>query len=87
MTTGGRETAVGPMEPAGGYPFGPAEMMAVALARLIRDGETVFHGIASPLPMVAILLAQRLHAPNCVYLGIAGGVDPRPDTLPVSTVG
>lgn len=64
----------------------PREIMAVALARLLRDGETVFHGVASPLPMVATLLAQRLHAPNLVYLNITGSVDPRPERLPVSTV-
>ena len=64
----------------------PREMMAVAMARLLRDGETVFHGVASPLPMVATLLAQRLHAPNLVYLNITGSVDPRPERLPVSTV-
>jgi glutaconate CoA-transferase subunit B len=62
------------------------EMMAVAMARLLRDGETVFHGVASPLPMVAILLAQRLHAPNLTYLNISGSIDPRPSELPVSTV-
>src|SRR5215213_247786 len=61
-------------------------MMAVSLARLLRDGETVFHGVASPLPMVAILLAKRLHAPNLVYLNITGSIDPAPDHLPVSTV-
>ncbi len=64
----------------------PAAMMAVALARLLRDGETVFHGVASPLPMVATLLAQHLHAPNLIYLNITGSVDPRPEHLPVSTV-
>ncbi len=60
--------------------------MAVSLARLLRDGETVFHGVASPLPMVAILLAKRLQAPNLVYLNITGSTDPRPARLPVSTV-
>ncbi|HET8523437.1 MAG TPA: CoA-transferase [Thermomicrobiales bacterium] len=65
---------------------GPREIMAVAIARLLRNGETVFHGVASPLPMVAILLAQRLHAPDLVYLNISGSVDPRPAELPVSTV-
>ena len=65
---------------------GSREIMAVALARLLHDGETVFHGVASPLPMVATLLAQRLHAPNLVYLNITGSIDPRPDALPVSTV-
>jgi glutaconate CoA-transferase, subunit B len=62
------------------------ETMAVVMARLLRDGETVFHGVASPLPMVSILLAQRLHAPNLVYLNIAGSINPQPDALPVSTV-
>jgi glutaconate CoA-transferase subunit B len=60
--------------------------MVVSLARLLRDGETVFHGVASPIPMVATLLAKATHAPNLVYLNIAGGVDPNPTSLPVSTV-
>jgi glutaconate CoA-transferase subunit B len=62
------------------------EIMAVSLARLLRDGETVFHGVASPLPMVAILMAQRLQAPNLIYLNITGSTDPSPERLPVSTV-
>lgn len=61
-------------------------MMVVALARLLRDGEVVFHGVASPIPMVATLLARRLHAPHLVYLNITGSVNPRPDDLPESTV-
>ena len=61
-------------------------MMAVAMARLLHDGETVFHGVASPLPMVATLLAKQLQAPGLVYLNITGSVDPRPERLPVSTV-
>ncbi|MEE9275940.1 MAG: CoA-transferase [bacterium] len=61
--------------------------MAVFLARQIRDGETVFHGVASALPMVAIALARRTHAPGLVYLNIPGGVDPLPSRLPSSTVG
>ncbi len=64
----------------------PWQMMAVAMARLLRPGETVFHGVASPLPMVATLLAQRLHAPDLTYLNITGSVDPAPVHLPASTV-
>ena len=64
----------------------PRVMMTVAMARLLRDGETVFHGVASPLPMVATLLAKRLHAPDLVYLSITGGIDPTPGELPISTV-
>lgn len=63
-----------------------ADFMAVAMARLLRDGERVFHGVASPLPAVAILLAKRLHAPRLVYLNITGSVDPVPVALPRSTV-
>lgn len=64
----------------------PSDLMAIAMARLLRDRETVFHGVASPLPMVAILLARRLHAPDLVYLNITGSVNPTPPTLPRSTV-
>ena len=52
------------------------DMMAVTLSRLIANGETVFHGVSSHLPMVALLLAKRMHAPDAVHLNIAGGVDP-----------
>ena len=65
---------------------GQREIMAVSLARLLRNGETVFHGVASPLPMVAILLAKALHAPDLIYLNITGSVDPTPASLPISTV-
>ncbi len=60
--------------------------MAVAMARLLNSGETVFHGVASPLPMVATLLAKHLHAPDLTYLNITGAVDPEPERLPLSTV-
>ncbi len=64
-----------------------ADRIAVFLARQIRDGETVFHGVASALPMVAVALARRLHAPHLIYLNIPGGVDAHPSRLPASTVG
>jgi glutaconate CoA-transferase, subunit B len=55
------------------------------MARLLRDGEVVFQGVNSPLPMVAINLARRLHAPGLTYVNISGGVDPTPRYLPTST--
>src|SRR5688572_32227073 len=64
----------------------PWDMMTVSMARLLRPRETVFHGVASPLPMVATLLAKRLHAPDLTYLNITGSIDPEPESLPVSTV-
>jgi len=65
--------------------YGPPEIMAVAMARLLRDGELVFNGVGSILPMLAIELARRLHAPNLIYLNIGGGVDARPAALPCSS--
>ena len=56
------------------------------MARLLHSGETVFHGVASPLPMVATLLAKHLYAPDLTYLNITGAVDSQPERLPVSTV-
>jgi glutaconate CoA-transferase subunit B len=66
--------------------YAPDVIMPIAMARLLRNGETVFHGVASPLPMVAILLAKKLHAPDLVYLNITGSTDPLPEQLPRSTV-
>ena len=62
-----------------------AQQIAVWPARLIRDGEVVFQGVSSPLPMVAIALARALHAPHAVYLSVAGGVDGQPPRLPRSS--
>ena len=42
----------------------PCDMMVVAMSRLIGDGDTVFHGVSSHMPMIATLLAKKTHAPN-----------------------
>ncbi len=55
-----------------------ADYITVAMARIIQDGERVFHGVASPMPAIAIQLAKKLHAKNAVYLSIPGGVDAEP---------
>ena len=55
--------------------YGPAEMMVVALAREIKDGDIVFHGLASPVPMTAMKLAKALGR-DFTYINITGGVDP-----------
>lgn len=79
-------TQTSPSHPTGVDALTPDTMMVIAMARLLRDGERVFHGVASPLPMIAILLAQHLHAPNLVYINITGGVNPQPEALPQTTV-
>jgi len=65
----------GVSEPARGY--SSADMMTCVMARLIHDGDTVFHGVSSPMPMAAVLLAKEMHAPHAVHLNIPGGVNPQ----------
>ncbi len=52
------------------------DIMICAMSRLIKNGDTVFHGVSSHMPMIATMLAKALHAPDAVYLNIPGGVDP-----------
>ena len=56
MTTGGRSVA----------DYTPQELMVVAAAREIGDGEVVFVGMR--LPLLAFALAKRTHAPSAVGL-------------------
>ncbi len=44
--------------------FTPDELMAVVIARQVRDGETVATGANSPVPAAGCLLAQYRHAPR-----------------------
>lgn len=57
------------------------DIMVCAMARLIRNGNTVFHGVSSHMPMIALRLAKEMHAPDAVHLNIPGGVDPKPKGL------
>jgi len=58
------------------------ELMAVAAAHEIVDGEIVFAGTG--LPMLGVMLAQRTHAPNCCIIFQAGTVGSRLAHLPMS---
>ena len=58
-----------------------SDIMVCAMSRLIRNGETVFHGVSSHMPMLAVMLAKYLQAPEAVHLNIPGGVDPKPGKL------
>jgi glutaconate CoA-transferase subunit B len=55
------------------------EIMAVAAAREIQDGEVAF--IGTGLPMVAAYLAKFTHAPSSVLVFESGIVDARPREL------
>jgi len=58
------------------------ELMAVAAAREIRDGEVVFAGTG--LPMLGAMLAQRTHAPECCIIFEAGTVASQLAHIPMS---
>ena len=53
-----------------------ADLMTCAMARMLEDGQTCFHGVSSHMPMVAMMLARASHAPHLTHLDIAGGVNP-----------
>lgn len=70
-------------EPAAGPATWTAdEMMSIAAARSLRDGQACFVGIG--LPSTAANLARRLHAPNLVLIYESGTLDTRPAELPLS---
>ena len=56
--------------------YAPFELMAVAGARELRDGEIVAVGLG--LPVVATFLAKRTHAPNLTMMFELGVIDPEP---------
>jgi len=56
--------------------YTPFELMAVAGARELKDGEIV--GVGLGLPVVATFLAKRTHAPHISILLELGVVDPEP---------
>jgi glutaconate CoA-transferase subunit B len=58
------------------------EMMTVAAARALSDGQACFVGIG--LPSTAANLARRLHAPSLVLIYESGPIGAKPDTLPLS---
>ncbi len=55
--------------------FTVGELMAARIAREVRDDTYVGTGAASPVPMAGVLLAQKTHAPDMIYVAI-GASDP-----------
>jgi len=58
------------------------EMMTVAAARQLRDGEVCFVGIG--LPSAACNLARLTHAPDLVLIYESGTIGTQPTILPLS---
>ncbi len=65
--------------------YTPQELMVVAAAREIRDGEVVFVGMR--LPLLAFALAKRTHAPSAIGIfenGLVRDSLPPPDLYTMS---
>jgi glutaconate CoA-transferase, subunit B len=59
--------------------------IVINLARFVRPNEVTFSGVNSTLPMLACLLAKRAYEFYFVYINVAGGVDPTPSKIPISS--
>jgi glutaconate CoA-transferase subunit B len=55
------------------------------LARFIRPEEITFSGVNSTMPMLACLLAKRAYDFDFTYINVAGGVNPLPSKIPISS--
>lgn len=55
------------------------------LARFIRPNEITFSGVNSTFPMLACLLAKKAYDGDFIYINVAGGVDPEPSYIPLSS--
>lgn len=55
------------------------------LARFVQPHEITFSGVNSSLPMLACLLAKKAYDFPFTYINVAGGVDPVPSKVPISS--
>jgi len=65
--------------------WSPFSFIVTNLARFIRPGEVTFSGVNSTPPMLACLLAKRAYDFDFVYINVAGGVEPTPSKIPISS--
>ena len=57
------------------------DLMIYAMASEIGNFDTVLHGVSSPLPILAMSVARKTHAPDMAYISGAEGVDPEIDRV------
>jgi glutaconate CoA-transferase subunit B len=62
--------------------FTPTEMMTIAAARALKDGDVCFVGIGAP--SAACNVARLTHAPNITLIYESGTIGTAPDVLPLS---
>jgi glutaconate CoA-transferase subunit B len=62
--------------------YNTTELLACIASRELVNGKSIFVGTG--LPIIATMLAQRLHAPDLLVVFEAGGIGPRIPTIPIS---
>ena len=72
-------------ENRGPTPWSGFSYIVTNLARFIRPDEITFSGVNSTPPMLACLLAKRAYDFDFVYINVAGGVQPEPSKIPLSS--
>lgn len=55
------------------------------LARFVRPNEVTFSGVNSTPAMLACLMAKRAYDFDFTYINVAGGVEPVPSKIPISS--
>lgn len=65
--------------------WSPFSYVVINLARQIRPGDIAFSGVNSTLPMIACLLAKQAYDFHYTYINVAGGVEPQPTCVPLSS--
>jgi glutaconate CoA-transferase subunit B len=65
--------------------WSPFSFIVTNLARFIQPNEITFSGVNSTMPMLACLLAKRAYDFDFTYINVAGGVDPAPSRVPLSS--
>lgn len=65
--------------------WSPFSYIITNLARFIRPNEITFSGVNSTMPMLACLMAKKAYDWDFIYINVAGGVDPRPSSIPISS--
>lgn len=63
----------------------PFSYIVTNLARFIRPNEVTFSGVNSTPPMLACLMAKRAYDFEFTYINVAGGVQPTPSKIPISS--
>ncbi|MBN2334220.1 3-oxoacid CoA-transferase [Candidatus Bathyarchaeota archaeon] len=62
--------------------YNTTELLACVASRALEDRRSVFVGTG--LPIIATMLAQKLHAPELLIVFEAGGLGPKLPTIPIS---